>query len=358
MIDLTTLIAAAALAGVVLMWLVPRTFALDAMAGWTLAVFAWLSWPTALWLALIAVATPLVLRAGERTARRGLVAGGWALLLVAGYLAAQTMLPVIWIGTAFFTLRALHVTGEWWMGRLPAPSVRAHCRYQLFLPVLFVGPIHRLQHFERQAERRRWDPVDLAAGAERVLTGLFWLAVFGQYLVAKVRAAIFPTGGDQQQFAAEWLDSAISWVSLYFTFAGLSGMALGLALMAGLKLEENFDHPWRATSLIDFWSRWHITLTTWCRDYVYLPVMALTRSAVTGLAAAMLVIGLWHELSFYYVLWSVWQTLGVLINRAAARMPVLDRVPAALRRAAAPMLILGWLSLARPVVNRLLEMIG
>jgi alginate O-acetyltransferase complex protein AlgI len=356
MIDIATLVILASLGAVALAWLVPRAWAFDAVALWTLAVLAWLSWPTALWLALVTLLTPLVLHAGEQTPRRGLVAGLWAAALLAAFVAAQTAVPVIWIGTAFFTLRALHVTGDWWLGRHAAPTLRAHWRYQLFLPVLFVGPIHRLPHFTRQLERHRRSPADLAAGAERVLTGLFSAAVFGEYLVSKARWLLLPPRESPPSFAVDWMASVLDWVALYFVFAGLTGVALGLSLMAGLKLEENFDHPWRARNLVDFWTRWHISLTTWCRDYVFTPVMAVTRSPVAGLVAAMLVVGLWHEISVYYVMWSAWQAGGVLLNRLAGRHLPLDRVPALVRRICAPVLILGWLSLARPVIVRLMEL--
>ena len=106
--------------------------------------------------------------------------------------------------------------------------------------------------------------------------------------MAIARQRLLPLGGSPQDFAADWLASVLDWTSLYFVFAGLTSVALGLSRMAGLTLEENFDHPWRARNLIDFWTRWHMSLTSWCRDYVFTPVTALTRSPVAGLFAGML----------------------------------------------------------------------
>lgn len=356
MIELSTLIIAAALVAVVLAWIVPARIAPDAVAGWTTLAMAATSWQTALWLLAGTLLTPLVLAGGERSGRRGGVAACWAFVLVAAFAIAQLFVPVLWIGASFFTLRLLHVTGEWWLGRIAVPSLRAHWRYQLFLPVLFIGPIHRLPHFERQLERRRWDPRDLAAGAERALVGFFLAAAIGEYAVNTLKTNGLGRIGARGHFAFDWAASALDWVSLYFVFAGLTSVALGIALMIGLRIEENFDAPWRATSLIDFWTRWHMSLTSWCRDYVFTPVMATTRSAVAGLLAAMLVVGLWHELSLYYVLWSFWQAGGVMLNRVAGQRWPAGPVPARLRRVAAPVLILGWLSLAKPVLTRLLEL--
>jgi alginate O-acetyltransferase complex protein AlgI len=97
--------------------------------------------------------------------------------------------------------------------------------------------------------------------------------------------------------------------------------------------------------------RWHMTLTRWCRDYVFRPVAALTRSAPAGLVLAILAIGLWHEFSVYYVLWSVWQVLGVALTRVALRWLPVARLPDVVGRVLGPVSVLGWLSLARPVIN-------
>src|SRR6478735_5886304 len=153
MISVEILVILAAFAGVVLTWLFPARLAADWMAAWTICVLALLSWQTAVWLTAGTVLTPLILTMGERCHRRGLVAGVWASVLVAAFVYAQVALTVIFIGASFFTLRLLHVVAEWWMGRIAAPTVRAHCRYQFFLPVIIIGPIHRLPNFQRQIER-------------------------------------------------------------------------------------------------------------------------------------------------------------------------------------------------------------
>jgi alginate O-acetyltransferase complex protein AlgI len=241
------------------------------------------------------------------------------------------------------------------MGRIPAPTVRAHLRYQLFLPLVVVGPIHRIDHFEHQCQRRRWDAGDFLVGMERVLIGLFMAKVIGGWLIARTALDLDHILMDGSPFLRAWASSAMDWVLLYFVFAGLSGVALGTAAMIGLKLEENFNAPWNARSLLDFWQRWHMTLSRWALDYVFRPVMALTRRPALGVAAAMLAIGLWHELSAYYVLWAVWQALGIGLNRLLAPLALWQALPARLRGAVAPLLILGWLSLTRPLIELLLE---
>ena len=181
--------------------------------------------------------------------------------------------------------------------------------------------------------------------------------MIGGWLFHKVAMLLKHRGAKWDPFLHDWARSAIEWGALYFTFAGFTAIALGTSLMIGLQLEENFDRPWAATNLIDFWMRWHMTLTRWCRDYVFRPVTALTRSALAGLVMAMLAIGLWHEFSFYYVAWSAWQVLGIVLTRTGIRRLPLARIPGAVRVVLGPISVLGWLSLASPVIHRGLEML-
>lgn len=356
MITLSTLIVLTALLAVPLVWLMPSGRGIDAMTVLAASILAWASPPSAVWIIGYSVLLPPAMTVAERAGMRSALAGMATVLALAAFAFAQLSHGIAWIGGAFFTLRLIHVIAEWWMQRIPVPGVLAHLRYQLFLPALFVGPVHRLPAFERQLARRRWDWPQVLTGAERVLLGAFMAELVGNVLVQKGRAQIEAQLLDGSAFLLDWALSAIDWIALYFTFAGMSAIAIGIAAMMGIALEENFNQPWRSRDLLDFWSRWHISLTNWCRDYVFRPVMALTRSPLAGLCAAMLAIGLWHELSAYYVLWSVWQSLGVVLNRVLLPRLV-GPVPVKLRRVLAPVAILGWLALARPVINLMLEIL-
>jgi alginate O-acetyltransferase complex protein AlgI len=150
-----------------------------------------------------------------------------------------------------------------------------------------------------------------------------------------------------------WLASAIDWLYIYATFAGLTGIALGFCLMMGLRLEENFNRPWLARDLVQFWTRWHMTLSHWCRDYVYQPVAMWLKSPLIGIFCAMLVLGLWHGTSWYYVLWGPYQAIGIALSHGYARSndPLrLGRLPEAVKAMLAPLAILAWVSSARPVI--------
>ena len=232
------------------------------------------------------------------------------------------------------------------------PTIGSYIRYQFFLPTLMAGPINRIQHFERQCARRRWDATEFFSGAERALFGGALVVIVGGYALARAIGSLNAEFGDSQSFAQAWLVSAVRWLQLYATFAGLTDIALGLSLMMGLQLEENFNEPWRARNLIEFWRHWHMTLSFWCRDYVFAPVAALTHSAIVGVVIAMLVLGLWHETSFYYVFWAVWQALGIIITQMYIKRgdPLgLKRLPEPMKMFAGPVSVLAWLSLTWPV---------
>jgi alginate O-acetyltransferase complex protein AlgI len=355
----TLFLVLSALLMVPLSWILPETRVWTAMALWTVLAMASLSPLSALWLVGASVLTSGVMALGDRMGHRNPLTLCWSAVLVAALLLSSTMSGLAWVGASYFTLRNLHVLFDWWMGRLANPGLARHLRYQLFLPVLMAGPVNRIQLFERQCARRRWDPAAFFSGAERSLFGAAQIVVLGGWLIGKVHAKLESSAIEPGTFWQDWLLSAIDWVQLYFTFAGFSSLALGMALMMGIVLEENFNRPWAARNLIEFWSRWHITLSQWCHDYVFQPVTALTRSPVLGLMAAMVAIGLWHQVSAYYLLWALWQVAGIVATRMAQLLTV--RHPRlALWPSAAPVLgpvfVMAWLSLAKPVLSRLLEL--
>lgn len=329
-------------------WLAPRTLAFDAVAVWTLiSLFAY-SPATVLWLVSIVLALSFILPRG--TNHRNGTALVLTVLLVAGLFASRTLPGWGWVGGAFFTLRALHVVAEWWMGRLLPPSLRDCLRYFFFLPVLVAGPVNRLPHFLHQLRRRRFDAAEFFSGIERVLFGLVMMYVLGGWFSQKLEKHIANIAFGWPSFWAVWLHSVAEWVQLFFVFFGSSSVALGVALMMGLTLEENFNRPWVASSLIDFWRRWHMSLTSWVQDYVFRPLAAVTRQPLVGLVASMLVVGMWHEVSVYYVLWSVWQTLGIIMSRVLSRWTFFIRIPAGLLMWIGPPLVFAWLTAARPVI--------
>lgn len=354
MILAVTVVALLSLVAVPVFWLLPRRWGQDAVVAITLCTVAVLSPASAIWLGGTTLATPLLMRAGARLNLRGAVTAVWIAILVAMLFGFRELDTLVWIGGAYFTLRHIHVLMDWWMGRLPMPGLRAYFQYQFFLPVILAGPIHRFQNFSRECARRRWSPELLLRGAERLLWGLWLYVVAASWLIGRIEENLPDSAsGVTTAFFEDWLRSAIGWIELYLGFSGLTSIAIGLGLMLGIKIEENFNQPWRARNLVEFWSRWHMTLSYWCRDYVFYPVTGLTRIPLVGLIAAMLAMGLWHETSVYYVGWAIWQATGIAIARIAMNAGERGFV-LPMRWLTGPLLSFSWLTLTYPVISRIL----
>ena len=346
----------ASLLGVVSAILITGNRGMDIMATIGIAAIAFLSPATAAWLLVSSAVVVAAMHTQWTSCHRGLTVGFLALLLGAALFLSRELATIVWVGGAYFTLRHIHVLSEWWLGNLAAPGLRGYLRYQLFLPVIMAGPIHRLPHFDRQCRRRRVSAPQIFSGAERVLLGFASTVVIASWALRGMSDTANTLVLDSPRFYRHWVEGAFDWLHIFFSFAGLSAIALGLALMCGLKLEENFNRPWAARNLIDFWSRWHMTLSYWCRDYVFRPLAAASRSALVGLFAAMLVMGLWHDNSAYYVLWGAWQSLGIALTHLSRRVPI--SLPAPLTGMLGWLSVPLWLTLTKPVVLLIMEISG
>jgi alginate O-acetyltransferase complex protein AlgI len=354
MTGVSTYLMLSSLFAVLLVWILPRRQALNAVALVTLTSIAVISPLSALWLAGSSLITVLTIQHMKAARYRGPVVLIYCCVLVSLLFMTREMAAIFWIGGAYFTLRHMHVLLDWWMGRLRVPTTVEYLRYSLFLPVIMAGPIHRLDNFQRQVRRQRVTPSDVFNGAERALFGLAQVVVISSWALRRLRDSSQQYTADWTAFFQRWLDGGFEWLQMFFSFAGLTSLALGLSLMAGLRLEENFNRPWASRNLIDFWSRWHMTLSNWCRDYVFYPVAAVTRLPIVGLLLAMLAMGLWHDDSAYYVLWAVWQALGIYLTHVALRLPA-EFLPGSAKRIIGTLSVFLWLSLTKPMVLSLLD---
>ncbi len=267
--------------------------------------------------------------------------------------------PVVFLGISYYTCRHIHVLVEAYKGMIGAIHLRDYLHYQLFLPVLMVGPIHRYPHFQRECQRRYYSWGNAIEGLERILYGYAKAVLIGAYLLrfkADTILHIYLTPG----IALNFVTSANDWLVLYAVFSGYVDVALGFSQIWGLKLEENFNCPYLAKNLIDFWQRWHITLSSWCKDYIYMPVLAYSRSAVLAIILAMMGIGVWHSLSFYYLLWGMYQALGIILCRVYQRNDFLRliKLPAPLKNFITIGATFMWLISAKPVLAFFLTKLG
>jgi len=303
-------------------------------------------------------------RAATPGRRRGLLAAGLALnaatLLYFKYAnffvdqaqAALALLgrePFAWIrvvlpiGISFFTFQKVSYLVDVYRGTAPvARSARDHLLYVILFPQLIAGPIVRYHDVARQILRREHTAARFHAGIWRFGIGLGKKALVANPLGALADAA----------FAAPHLASAEAWWGLlayafqiYFDFSGYSDMAIGLGRMMGFEFMENFDRPYRARNFMDFWRRWHISLSSWMREYLYVPLGGNRKGAARthlNLWLVFLFSGFWHGASWSFVLWGAYHGLFISLHKAA-RDRNLPALPGALAIPLNFLLVaLGW----------------
>ena len=235
-----------------------------------------------------------------------------------------SVLDLNWLGFSYIAFRLLHVLRDHDSGQLPTVSLREFMLYVFFFPALSAGPIDRVDRFLRDLSADRevplWD--QWRSGASRVGAGLFKKFVLADSLAL---IALRYTHIDLVE-SRGWL-----WILLYaysfriyFDFSGYTDIAIGIGMLSGIHLPENFSRPYLQTDLGAFWNRWHITLAQWFRAYVFNPLTRLLRQGVLksypwiiiliGQVTTMVLIGLWHGVTWNFVAWGAWHALGLFIH--------------------------------------------
>lgn len=262
---------------------------------------------------------------------------------------------MVLLGIAYYTCRHIHVLTDAHNNKINHFSLLNYLHYSFFLPVIINGPIHRYPHFVRECERRHYSWEHVFQGLERVLYGYAKIILIGHYLF-NLKISFWLQEHVGSSFSAQLLYSANNFMVLYTVFSGYTDVALGFAKIWGIHIEENFNYPLKARNLIEFWQRWHMTLSRWCKDYIFLPVLAYSRSSVLGIVLAMLGIGIWHQLSLYYFLWACYQALGIILCRLYQRFDPLhlQKLPTVLSHTLTRLATFSWLFSAKPIILLLL----
>lgn len=231
----------------------------------------------------------------------------------------KVLLPV---GISFYTFEAISYTVDVYRRRIPAERNLAHFMlFILFFPHLIAGPIVRARDFLPQLRRRKhWDWARLNLGLQFFLMGLFKKVVIADRMAIYYVDPVFSEPGAFSS-GSIWL-AALAWaLQVYCDFSGYSDMAIGCAHMLGYKLGKNFDMPYLATNMSELWRRWHISLTSWIRDYLFIPLGGSRGSAwqtARNVAITMALCGLWHGARWTYVVFGLLQA-GILLGHRAFR---------------------------------------
>jgi alginate O-acetyltransferase complex protein AlgI len=223
------------------------------------------------------------------------------------------------IGISFFTFHHISYVVDVYRGtRPPMGNPLTFATYIAMFPQLIAGPIVRFHEIADQLRHQEHDKLaDFADGFPRFAWGLFKKVAIADTL-APVADAAFAVSDPST--ATAWIGAIAYTGQIYFDFSGYSDMAIGLATMFGLRLPENFRRPYSAASITDFWRRWHMSLSRWFRDYVYIPLggnRGGTAATYRNLIIVFLLTGLWHGAAWTFILWGAYHGLLLIIERAS-----------------------------------------
>ena len=213
---------------------------------------------------------------------------------------------VLPVGISFFTFMAISYVVDAYRGDFEPTTLEKFAVYLSFFPHLVAGPIVRPSELIPQIETPR-DPrrVDTSRAFYLIATGLFKKVVIANYLASSIVDQVFAAPG--QHSSLEILIAVYAYaVQIYADFSGYTDIAIGIALLLGFQFPQNFDSPYAAVSVQDFWRRWHMTLSRWLRDYVYIPLggnRGTSLATYRNLMLTMLIGGLWHGAAWTFVVW-------------------------------------------------------
>ncbi|MGN0072824.1 MAG: MBOAT family O-acyltransferase [Coriobacteriales bacterium] len=228
--------------------------------------------------------------------------------------APQITLP---IGISFFTFQAMSYVIDVYRGQVQAQRSFANILLYISLfPQLIAGPIVKYHDIAAEIEERRQTPEGLAKGFRRFIVGLAKKVLVANYM-AVVADAMFAANPADLNAIGAWIGILAYTLQIYFDFSGYSDMAIGLGWMFGFHFKENFRHPYASTSIREFWTRWHISLSTWFKEYLYIPLGGNRRGqARTALnkVVVFLTCGLWHGASWTFVFWGLYHGFFQLLE--------------------------------------------
>ncbi len=224
------------------------------------------------------------------------------------------------VGISFYTFQSVSYIVDVYKGRVsPTRTWLEYAFFLSFFPALVAGPIVRADYFLPQiSQHHRASHNEIWSGLWLIILGVIKKAVIADY-IAGYNDLIFesPTG----YTGFETLMGVIGYtMQIYCDFSGYSDMAIGLALIMGFKLAKNFDFPYKSQNLTDFWRRWHISLSSWLRDYIYIPLGGNRKGTFRTYLnnfATMLIGGLWHGAAWKFVFWGAMHGVGLAVHKAS-----------------------------------------
>ncbi|MGO5115073.1 MBOAT family O-acyltransferase [Candidatus Avoscillospira sp. LCP25S3_F1] len=252
--------------------------------------------------------------------------------------APQVSLP---IGISFYTFQTLSYVIDVYRGQVAVQrSYRDFLLYVSLFPQLIAGPIVRYSEIEPQLSQRKINYASIFYGLLRFCIGLAKKVLLANY-AGKVATQLLGGTLSATTTLGGWLGILMYTFQIYFDFSGYSDMAIGLGRVFGFRYSENFDLPYMSRSITEFWRRWHISLGSFFRDYVYIPLGGNRRHHVLNLLVVWTLTGLWHGASWNFALWGLYFFVLLYIEKSIPH--VLEKIPTVLRCLGTFFLVvLGW----------------
>ncbi|MCD6321741.1 MAG: MBOAT family protein [Clostridiales bacterium] len=220
------------------------------------------------------------------------------------------------MGISFYTFQSMSYTIDVYMGRVaPTRNLIDFATYVSLFPQLVAGPIIRYRHIHEQLKTRQHSSELFVSGIKRFIIGLAKKVLIAD-VIAKIVDQTYALPPNQLTCALAWIGTISFMLQIYFDFSGYSDMAIGLGRMIGFRFIENFNYPFIATSFKNFWSRWHISMTTWFRDYVYIPLCSRYKTnAYVAIVVTFLLCGLWHGAHWNFVFFGIYSAIMLMLER-------------------------------------------
>ncbi|MCI8939532.1 MAG: MBOAT family protein [Dorea sp.] len=265
------------------------------------------------------------------------------------------------IGISFYTFQTLsYVIDVYWGNVKVQKNLIYFGTYISMFPQLIAGPIVRYADVEEQLSGRRVSLAKIGSGAAWFLRGLGKKVLLANN-IGMAYDAIAALPGDEVSVLAAWIGCAAYTFQIYFDFSGYSDMAIGLGRMFGFDFMKNFDYPYTSTSITEFWRRWHISLGSWFREYVYIPLggnRVSTPKHIRNLFVVWMLTGLWHGAAWNFIFWGVYYGVLLMVEKYLL-MDILERLPGIIRHIYTMLLVMiGWVFFFSPSMGSAVGYIG
>ena len=226
-------------------------------------------------------------------------------------------------------------------------------------PQLVAGPIVRYETVDKQIEKRSYSFDKFNLGLERVVKGLFKKVIISN-TIGELASIIYGLPYAEMTVATAWIGAIAYTFQIYFDFSGYSDMAIGLGKMLGFDFLENFNYPYISKSVSEFWRRWHISLGSWFKDYVYIPLGGSRNGSVKlyrNLAIVWLITGVWHGASWNFILWGVYFGVFIILERAFLQN-ILNKLPNVIQHIYLMIIVIfGWVLFSQEDIASTIEYI-